>query len=249
MNLAFGRSKTALASVLLASLFVTGAASAKATSATPSASSYDPKIVASDFVRSVDNRYFPLKPGTTYVFEGMVAKDKIHIDVVVTHDTKKILGIDAVVVRDTVTTNGKLSEDTYDWYAQDKKGDVWYLGEDSKVYKDGKVTSTEGSWEAGVDNAKPGIIMQANPVVGDPYRQEYYATHAEDMAQITKVGQSAKVASGSYTDVVVINEWSALDPKVIERKAYAPGIGNISTESTTESEHLALVSITVEPAA
>ncbi len=110
------------------------------------------------------------------------------------------MGVNTIVVWDRVWLNDELIEDTKDWYAQDKYGNVWYFGEDSKEYEDGKVVSTEGSWEAGVDNAKPGIIMKANPVIGESYRQEYYKGEAEDMADVVALGVKVKVKYGSFSD-------------------------------------------------
>ncbi len=135
---------------------------------------YNPVIDPANFVAGVDNPYFPLVPGTKFVYEGLSDGEMEHNEVVVTHDTRDILGVTCVVVHDTVSVAGVVIEDTYDWYAQDKDGNVWYMGEDTKEYEDGEVVSTEGSWEAGVDNAKPGVIMWAAPQPGEPYYQEYY---------------------------------------------------------------------------
>jgi hypothetical protein len=163
---------------------------------------------------------------------------------IVTHDTKQIMGVKCVVVDDRVWTNGKLTKKTFDWYAQDKRGNVWYFGEDSKEYKNGKVTSTGGSWEAGKDGAKPGIIMPAHPKVGQTYRQEYYKGKAEDMAQTLSLNGSVKVPYGSFNDVLVTKEWSPLEPGVAEHKYYVAGVGDIK-EVTVKGppETLALVDV------
>jgi hypothetical protein len=136
---------------------------------------YNPIIDPLNFPTStkITNQYFPLKPGTTYIYEGTTEKGNEHIEVKVTNETKVILGVTCVVVRDTVTVDGELVEDTIDWYAQDQFGNVWYFGENSLSYEDGLIVSLEGSWMAGVDGAKPGIIMGASPQVGDLYRQEF----------------------------------------------------------------------------
>ena len=126
--------------------------------------------------------------------------------------------------------DGELAEETFDWYAQDNDGNVWYFGEDSKEYEEGEVVSTEGSWEAGVDGAKPGIIMKANPQIGDSYRQEHYPGEAEDLGEVIRLNESASVPRGSYDGVLVIQEWSPLEPDVIEHVYYAPGIGVILEE-------------------
>jgi hypothetical protein len=127
--------------------------------------------------------------------------------------------------------HGETTEDTYDWFAQDRDGNVWYMGEDSKEYENGQVKSTEGSWEAGVDGALPGIVMQAHPAPGQSYRQEYYKGQAEDMAETAEVGTTKATGLGQYSDVVVIKEWSPLEPDVVEQKYYAPGIGVIAEET------------------
>jgi hypothetical protein len=145
----------------------------------------------------------------------------------VTFDTKNVMGVECVVVDDRVTEDGELTEHTYDWYAQDKKGIVWYFGEDSNEYENGRVKSTGGSWEAGKDGAKPGIIMPADPKIGKAYRQEYYKREAEDMARALKLDGSAKVPYGSFDNVLVTDEWTPLEPNISEHKYYAPGVGNV----------------------
>ena len=135
------------------------------------------------------------------------------------------MGIEARVVHDVVTEDGALVEDTYDWYAQDAEGNVWYFGEDTTSYEDGE-SSKEGSWEAGVDGALPGIVMPAQPVVTDVgYRQEYLAGKAEDMGQVIATSGTATTPTGEVTDVVVIRDWTPLEPEVVEEKTYARGIG------------------------
>src|SRR5215217_1970345 len=126
-----------------------------------------------------------MKPGTTFLYEGGTEHDEMRV----THQTRKVMGVECMVVDDRAWEDGKLIEKTYDWFAQDKEGSVWYFGENTKEYEEGKVVSTKGSWEAGVDGAKPGIIMQADPKVGQAYRQEYYKGEAEDMYYARGVGQ------------------------------------------------------------
>ena len=203
-----------------------GASGSANTSQRTTQTAYAPHISPADFTTTIDNEYFPLKPGTTFTYRGKT-KDATEGDVVtVTSDTKKIMGVECVVVDDRVTEDGKLTEQTYDWYAQDNKGNVWYFGEDSKEYDNGKV-NTEGSWEAGKNGAKPGIIMPANPKVGQSYRQEYYKGVAEDMARPLKLDGSATVPYGSFDHVLVTYEWTPLEPNVAEQKYYAPGVGNV----------------------
>ena len=208
---------------------------------------YAPDIDPADFTTRIDNKNFPLKPGTTFVYEGKT-KDATEGDVVaVTSDTKNIMGVECVVVNDRVTEDGKLTEKTYDWYAQDKKGNVWYFGEDSKEYENGKVVSTKGSWQAGVDGAKPGIIMPADPKVGENYRQEYYKGKAEDMAKVLSLDESATVPYGSFDHALMTNEWTPLEPNIAEHKYYAAGVGNILEVAVKgPQERLELVDVKTE---
>jgi hypothetical protein len=188
--------------------------------------SYSPTIKPSDFTTKIDNRYFPLKPGTTFVYRGKT-KNATERDVMsVTHSTKRIMGVECVVVDDRVWAHGKLGEKTFDWYAQDEKGNVWYFGENSKEYKNGKV-STEGSWEAGKAGAKPGVIMPAKPIVGQTYRQEYKKGSAEDMAKVLALNGSVTVPYGSFDHAVVTKEWSPLESGVVARKYYGAGAGDV----------------------
>ncbi len=186
---------------------------------------YEPVIVPSDFVGAVDNPYLPLAPGSRWVYEGATEDGLERIVVEVTNDTRQVMGVTCVVVRDTVTVDGEVTEDTWDWFAQDVHGNVWYFGEDTKEYEDGKVVSTEGAWEAGVDGAKPGIVMLAGPLVGLTYRQEYYKGEAEDMAQVLALHGTATTPAGTYSDVLRTKEWTPLEPGVAEEKYYAPGVG------------------------
>lgn len=186
---------------------------------------YRPRVEPADFVEAIDNPYFPLTPGTTLVYRGVSDGEREMVKVTVTAETKEILGITATVVRDRVFVDGKLAEDTFDWYAQDRQGNVWYLGEDIKEYEDGKVVSTEGSWEAGVDGAQPGVIMPAQPEIGLTYRQEFYKGEAEDVARAVALGETVKAPAGSFDEVLVTEDWTPLEPKLLERKYYATGVG------------------------
>jgi hypothetical protein len=207
---------------------------------------YAPTIDPANFVTKIDNPYFPLTPGTTMIFEGKTETGFEHTEARVSSDTKVIMGVKCVSVVDTVTVDGKLEELTTDWYSQDKQGNVWYFGEDSKAYKDGKVVSTKGSWLGGVKGAYPGYIMKAKPVVGETYRQEYFKGEAEDMATLVSLNETTSVPQGSYKNVWMTKEWSALEnPPVIEHKYYAKGIGQIMTTGGTgkESWKLSLIEI------
>jgi hypothetical protein len=188
---------------------------------------YHPALAATDAVDVIDNTYLPLRTGSMWRYEGDGENGHEVTEIVVTADRKMIMGISAVVVHDTVTVDGEVLEDTYDWYTQDRDGNVWYLGEATQEFEDGKVVSTEGSWEAGVDGALPGIVMPASPTVGAAFRQEFYASHAEDLMKITGMGSALAVTAGSYSDVVTTNEWTPLQPETIEEKSYAPGVGMV----------------------
>ncbi len=184
-------------------------------------------IDPANFGGEISNPYFPLKPGTVFVFEGSTEGTESRNEITVTTDTKTILGVDCVVVRDIAFEDGEIVEDTLDWYAQDKEGSVWYFGEDSRSYEDGVMTSTAGSWEAGVDGAVPGVIMPANPEIGDNYYQEYYAGEAEDQAEVLSLSDSVTVRFGSFSEVLTTKEWSELEPEIVEHKSYAKGVGLI----------------------
>ena len=184
-------------------------------------------INPTDFVAKIDNPFLPLKPGTTFIYTsgkgGRAERDEVNV----THDTKQLLGVVCTVVRDRSWSNGDLTEDTLDWYAQDRAGNVWCLGEDSKSYKNGVVVSTEGSWQAGVKGARAGVIMEAHPRVGDSYRQELAPRVAEDTADVVSLSKSARVPYGSYDHLLMTKEWSPLEPGTAEYKYYARRIGFI----------------------
>jgi hypothetical protein len=197
---------------------------------------YVPEVDPADFVDTIDNPYLPLAPGSRWVYEGTSGGETERVEVVVTTDRRVVLGISAVVVRDTVTVDGELAEDTFDWFAQDRSGNVWYLGEDSREYADGEVVSTEGSWEAGVDGAQPGIVMPADPIPGQAYRQEYLEGEAEDMAEVGRLGSTEQVPYGTLTGLLVTKEWTPLEPDVVEEKYYAKGIGLVLEVVTAGGE-------------
>jgi len=205
---------------------------------------YEPEFDAANFSDPIINDYFPLDPGLTTVFEGGGER----VEVKVTAETKVILGVTTKVITDQVFVDGELQEDTVDWYAADNFGNVWYFGEETAEYEGGEISSTEGSWEAGVDGAQPGIIMLADPRVGDAYRQEFYAGQAEDVARVYAVDESITVPNGSFTLVIVTEDWSELTPEVHERKWYAPKAGVVFEETVQGgSGTLSLVDLTRIP--
>ncbi|HLO14215.1 MAG TPA: hypothetical protein VK206_05260 [Anaerolineales bacterium] len=209
----------AIVTILLAMLL----GSASAVGAKP-ALQLDP----GNFVSKVDNPYFPLEPGTIFIYRGETEGVPTRDVMTVTYDTKVILGVTTTVVHDQAYENGVLVEDTFDWYAQDKDGNVWYFGEDTKeLDENGNVIGTEGSWEAGVSGAEPGIIMEANPKKGDKYQQEFAQDVAEDMAQVIGFEDSFCVRYGCFENVLVTKEWTPLEKGVVENKYYAQGVGFI----------------------
>jgi hypothetical protein len=179
----------------------------------------------------VSNPYFPLVPGTTAVFIEKDGRETRENKIAVTHDTKLISGVKCVVVHDTVTLDGVLTEDTIDWYAQDRQGTVWYFGEATREFKSGGRVSTAGSWEAGVKGAQPGIMMPAQPKVGDRYRQEYSANEAEDVGQIAALEESVTVPFGTFNGCVRTREWSMLESGT-SKKWYAKSVGLVRAECT-----------------
>jgi hypothetical protein len=204
-----------IGSVLLLMAGCTGGSSSQGQKA------YTPHIDPAEFTTKVDNEYFPMEPGTTFLYEGGTE----HSEMSVTSDTKKVMGVECVVVDHREWEGDMLIERTYDWFAQDKEGTVWYFGEDTKEYENGKVVSTKGSWEAGVDGAKPGIIMPAHPKVGQSYHQEYYPGEAMDMARVLSLDASVTVPYGSFDEVLETREWTPLQPGFSEKKYYVRGVG------------------------
>jgi hypothetical protein len=182
-----------------------------------------------DFTTQIDNPYWPMSPGSKWVYaESDTKGGRKQVVITVTDKTKRIAnGITARVVRDAVSENGELVEVTDDWYAQDRDGNIWYLGEETAEYANGKVTTKSGSFEAGVDGAQAGIAVPADPAPGMTYRQEYYAGEAEDKAGVVTVGlEQVEVPFGHFTNgILMTRDLVPLEPKVQELKFYAPGVG------------------------
>jgi hypothetical protein len=209
---------------------------------------YSPTIDPANFVPTIDNSYFPLLPGTGFHYRGVAENGTTPQtdDMVVTDKTRKILGVSCTVVQDTVSSRGKAIEHTFDWYAQDRQGNVWYMGEDTRELQHGKFVKADDSWEAGVDGAEPGIIMPGNPRPGDAYRQEYYPQYALDQARVLGPGGSVTVPDGSYGDTLLTVETAPkLDPGVAERKWYVAGVGDVKEHTVSGNhEEIVLVSVT-----
>jgi hypothetical protein len=206
---------------------------------------YSPSVEPANFVSTIDNRYFPLKPGTAFHYNGYSGDTAQTDDMVVTHRTKRVLGIRCTVVRDTVSEHGKPVERTFDWYAQDKQGNVWYMGEDSFELKNGHFMRASDSWQSGVNGGKPGIIVEGNPKPGDVYRQEYYPPGgALDQADVLGADATVTVPSGTYERSLHTVEWSPVEPQ-LETKYYAAGIGEIKEQVVSGGhERFQLVSVT-----
>ena len=179
----------------------------------------------------IDNEYWPMEPGTRWVYrETDEQGHELRVVVTVTSETKDIAnGATARVVRDTVTRQGDVVEDTFDWYAQDPDGTVWYLGEDTAEFEDGRLTTTEGSFEDGRDGALAGVIMPGDPAVGQAYRQEFYLGQAEDNGAVLSLDEQAEVPAAHYDLALLTKDTSTIEPDVLEYKLYAPGVGPVLT--------------------
>ena len=226
-------------SILLAGVLGTAAAATGRTSGAG--------LNPSDFSANVDNPWFPLKPGTVYVYRG-VRDGKPSRDVVtVTHRVVRIQGIPCISIEDRLYLRGKLEERTTDWYSQDTHGNVWYFGEDTaELDEHGRVTSTEGTWQAGVDGARAGVYMPAHPRVGMSGLQEYYKGHAEDSFVV--IGLFETVTGAVSADALLTRETTPLEPGVVDHKLYVRGIGTV-VEQTVKGgdERNELVSVTRTP--
>lgn len=209
---------------------------------------YDPILDPADFLTGAElvaaaspNPYFPLVPGTTYRYVG---GDET-IEVSVTGEVVTIAGIPALAVHDVAQVAGEVIEDTVDWYGQDIFGNVWYLGEISQQFEEGELVSLEGSWKSGRDFAKPGIIMQAAPAVGDIYRQEFSLGNAEDAAEVLGIsGTEASPAASCTGDCVVTRDFTPIEPDAVEHKYFAPGLGLIVEVDPETGERVELVEVT-----
>jgi hypothetical protein len=202
---------------------------------------YNPTIDPADFTHVISNKYYTLKPGMKAGYEKKAPKGVTRTQTDVTGETKPVMGVTALVVRNREWLNGQLVEDTRDWVAQDADGNVWYFGEAVDHYENGKVAGHEGTWQAGVDGAKPGIVMLNNPRAGDTYRQEFYPGKAEDMATVVAVGIRVTLPQGpSFENCVQIRDWNRIKPRAIEHKYYCVGVGVMVLEEKS-TERLKLV--------
>ena len=191
---------------------------------------YEPDVDAADLSPEISNPLLPFPVGATWSYQAETDEGLEVIEIVVEVDTFAVWGADARVVRDTVFVADEMVEDTWDWYAQDARGHVWYLGEETYEYENGEVVCECGAWEAGVDGALPGIVMLADPQPGDTYRQEFYEGEAEDYAEIVELDVTVTVPAGTFDGCITTRDLSAIDPGLDEYKYYCPGVGNVLVE-------------------
>jgi hypothetical protein len=185
------------------------------------------RLDPAEFSPRIDNPYWPMAPGSRWIYrETDEHGDVQRVVVTVTGRTRTVAGIEARVVHDVVTEHGRLVEDTFDWYAQDRAGNVWYLGEDTREFDGGRVSSA-GWWEAGVDGAQAGVLLPARPRVGSEYRQEHYAGEAEDAARVLSLDEQAEVPFGHFDGALLTKDFTPLEPDVLEYKLYAKGVGPV----------------------
>jgi hypothetical protein len=206
---------------------------------------YDPVINPRDFVSRVSNRYFRLTPGAIFTFEKRIPAGTERSEVVVTREKRRVMGILTTVVRHTTWVNGQLKEISRDWYAQDRRGNVWYFGEEVDNYENGRLKDHAGSWEAGVNGAKPGIVMLNDPLVGLTYRQESYKGHAEDAGAVVALNRTVTVPYGTFRGCVQTRNWSNVDRAENEYKYYCPQVGFLALEEPASQggESAQLVSV------
>lgn len=203
---------------------------------------YNASIDAANFVAVVQNPFHPLSVGSTFTYSSQTVDGTERVEIEVLAETRLIKGITCTVLRDIAYLNNEIIEVTYDWFAQDKDGNVWYFGEDVDNYVAGVVDNHDGSWEAGVNGAEPGIVMLANPIIGLHYRQEFYKDEAEDRGEVVSRNETITTLAGTFVGCVKIRETNALDADFLEYKYYAPNVGLVKVDvvvgSTTVSEEL-----------
>jgi hypothetical protein len=200
---------------------------------------------ANNFKNGVENIYFPLAPGTKWAYRQETPEGVETNPVEVTRDSKTILGVKVTVVHDQVYLGGSLKENTFDWYAADKNGNVWYFGEDTKTIENGAVVSTEGSWEAGRNGAKAGIVMLAHPEVGDVYQQENSPGIVADMARVKALNETVVTPYGTLTDCLKTQEFTSIEPGSRAFKFYGRGIGIVMEDENKNGGPVVLTSFSM----
>ncbi len=205
---------------------------------------YNPNINPADFSADITNKYFKLTPRTKWIYEGKTEEGLERIEYYVLDETKTVMGVTARVVWDRVWLDGDLIEETFDWYSQDKEGNVWYFGEETYEVFQGEIQNTNGAWEAGIDGALPGIYMKASPKIGDSYYQEYYEGEAEDRGDVLSLTENVKVPMGSFANCLKTRDYTLLDPGADEHKYYCIETGNVVLEIGLEDgERVELISL------
>ena len=203
-------------------------AATSALAASTSQSCPRPPALPTAWASQIDNPYLPLAPGRTWTYKGKLDGTSVSDVFTVTNETRVILGVTTTVIHDRVFEHGDLVEDTFDWFAQDASGNVWYFGEDTKELDHGQVVTTEGSWEAGVDNARAGIFMPASPAVGQAFKQEDAKNIAEDCTKIVDLHATIKTSYVTTSDALKTEEFSLLEPGVLDNKYYVAGVGLVA---------------------
>lgn len=208
-------------------------------------SEYNPAINPSDFTTKITNKYFSLPVGKKMIYEADTEEGVERIEIEIENGTRNIMGIETIIYRDKVYLGGVLVEDTKDYLAQDKDGNVWYFGEDVNNYEAGNLLDHAGSFIAGVDGAKPGIWIKGEQIVGDSYKQEYYKGEAEDMRDVVAINLTVSTKLATYTDCVKVYDWTPLDPKSREHKYYCPEVASLVLNEDLESRKRAeLIKVT-----
>lgn len=205
---------------------------------------YGPRVQPAAFSTNITNPYFSLPVGRKLVYEGNAKGGRERIEILITGETKQIMGVETLVYWDRVYLNGSLIEETKDYLAQDAEGNVWYFGEDVNDYQNGRIVGHSGAWIAGRDGARPGIWVKANPQVGDSYRQEYYRGVAEDMADVVSVNETVEVPYGTFTNCLKTFDWTPLNPNSKAHKYYCPQVGNtVVEEDLATGEKVELIDV------
>jgi hypothetical protein len=188
---------------------------------------YHPNVVPAEYTTNITNPFMPLVPGTAMTYKSGSETNVVSV----TDRTRDVMGVTTVVVRDKAFEDGALVEDTEDWFAQDAAGNVWYFGEDTAECDGKRIVSRHGAWEAGVDGAQPGIVMLASPKLGDYYRQEFLKGQAEDVAKVIDLDSTLKNTLATYSNVLITEDFTGLEPDIVEHKKYAPGVGLVAEET------------------
>lgn len=205
---------------------------------------YDPVINPEDFTTKIDNPFFSMPVGKEMIYEARTEDGLARIEIAITGETRRIMGVETLVYHDREYLDGELVEETKDFIAQDNDGNVWYFGEEVDNYENGELKDHGGAWFAGYEGAKPGIWIKAKHVVGDSYRQEYWRGEAEDMAKIVATGVTVITSIGTYQNCTKTYDWTPLDPEAMEHKYYCPETGSVVLiEDLTSGERVELIKV------